>query len=66
MMAEQVVAFRNAMQPDEHLAMAKAVTVMDTLGWALCHHARTGGCEMSQARLDVAADGLDRFVRGEM
>ena len=66
MMAEQVAAFRASGQPSQHLAQAKAITVMDTLGWALCHHARTGGCEMSQARLAVAADGLDRFVRGEM
>ena len=35
---------------------------MDSLGWALCHHARTGGCEMSSARLAVAAEDLSRFA----
>lgn len=66
MMAERVTAFRDAARPGAHQAQAKAIIVMDTLGWALCHHARTGGCELSKARLDVAADNLDRFVRGEM
>ena len=66
MMAERVTAFHVAARPGAHQAQAKAITVMDTLGWALCHHARTGGCELSKARLDVAADNLDRFVRGEM
>ena len=66
MMAERVTAFRDAGNPGAYQAQAKAIIVMDTLGWALCHHARTGGCELSKARLDVAADNLDRFVRGEM
>jgi len=66
MMAEQVTAFRLAGKPGAYQAQAQAITVMDTLGWALCHHARTGGCELSKARLDVAADNLDRFVRGEI
>ena len=65
MMAERVAAFRNAAQPGQHMAQARAISVMDNLGWALCHHARTGGCALSRARLDVAVEGLDRFVRGE-
>ncbi len=66
MMAQQVAAFRSAQQPGQTLAEAQAISVMDSLGWALCHHARTGGCDLSRARLDVAVAGLHRFVRGEM
>lgn len=65
MMAERVAAFRRAAQPGRHMAQARAISVMDNLGWALCHHARTGGCDLSRARLEVAVEGLDRFVRGE-
>jgi AcrR family transcriptional regulator len=65
MMAEQLVAFRKAMEPGQHRALALAITVMDSLGWALCYHARTGENAMSKARLDVAVDGLNRFVGGD-
>jgi AcrR family transcriptional regulator len=67
MMAQQVAAFEQALQPGQTMTEARAISVMDTLGWALCHHARTGGCELSRARLNVAVEDLDRFVRrGEM
>ena len=66
MMAGRLAAFRRALQPGEHLAFARAMAAVDGLGWALCHHARAGGDEVSKARLTVAADTLDRFVRGEM
>lgn len=65
MMAERVAAFHRAIQPGQTLAYAAGVAAMDGLGWALCHHARSGGNELSQCRLTVAATQLDRFVRGE-
>jgi AcrR family transcriptional regulator len=65
MMAEQLAAFREAMEPGQHRALALAITVMDGLGWALCYHARTGENDMSKARLDIAVDGLNHFVRGD-
>ncbi len=66
MMADQLPVFRTAMEPAQLLAHARAITVMDSLGWALCHHARTGGCEMSSARLAVAAEDLSRFASGDL
>jgi AcrR family transcriptional regulator len=66
MMADQLPVFRAAMEPEQLLAHARAIAVMDSLGWALCHHARTGGCEMSSARLAVAAEGLSRFASGDL
>jgi len=66
MMADQLPVFRAAMEPEQLLAHARAITVMDSLGWALCHHARTGGCEMSSARLAVAAEDLSRFASGDL
>jgi AcrR family transcriptional regulator len=64
MMAEMLPAFANALEPGQTLAYAWGVTAMDSLGWALCHHARTGGDPVSEARLAVAAVQLDYFVRG--
>ena len=66
MLAGRLAAFRRALQPGEHLAFARAMAAIDGLGWALCHHPRAGGDEVSKARLTVAADTLDRFVRGKM
>jgi AcrR family transcriptional regulator len=66
MMAGRLAAFQRALQPGEHLAFARAMAAVDGLGWALCHHARAGGDALSKARLTVAANTLDRFVRGEM
>ncbi len=65
MMAGRLDAFRLALKPGEAMAFARAMAAVDGLGWALCHHARAGGDAISQARLAVAADALDRFVRGE-
>ena len=65
MMAGRLAAFRRALEPGEVLVFARAMAAVDGLGWALCHHARAGGDAISQARLTVAADALDRFVRGE-
>jgi AcrR family transcriptional regulator len=65
MMAERVAAFRRAREPGQTMAYAAGVAAMDGLGWALCHHARSGGSELSQCRLAVAATQLDRFVRGD-
>ncbi len=64
MMAERVAAFRRALEPGEAMAYAWSVTAMDSLGWALCHHARTGGDAISAARLHVATDQLNHFIRG--
>jgi AcrR family transcriptional regulator len=66
MMGTRLAAFRQALQPGEHLQFARAMAAVDGLGWALCHHARAGGDAVSKARLTVAADTLARFVRGEM
>jgi AcrR family transcriptional regulator len=65
MMASRLAAFRRALEPGEALAFARAMAAVDGLGWALCHHARAGGDTISKARLTVAADALDRLVRGE-
>ncbi len=66
MMAQRLAAIREALEPGNHIARAWMVAVMDTLGWALCNHARHGVTETSQARLAVSAEGLYRFVRGEL
>ena len=66
MMAERLAAIRAALEPGNHIAYAWMVAVMDTLGWALCNHARHGVTETSQARLAVSAEGLYRLVRGEL
>ncbi len=66
MMAERLAAFRRALEPGEALAFARAMSALDGLGWALCHHARAGGDTISKARLAVAADTLNRLVRGEL
>ena len=66
MMASRLAAFRLALEPGEAMAFARAMAAIDGLGWALCHHARAGGDAISKARLTVAADTLDRLVRGEL
>ena len=66
MMAERLACVREALQPGNHMARAWMIAVMDTLGWALCNHARNGVTDISQARLAVSAEGLYRFVRGEL
>jgi AcrR family transcriptional regulator len=65
MMDERLAAIRDALEPGNDIKRAWMIAVMDTLGWALCNHARNGVDAMSQARLAVAAEGLHRFVRGE-
>ncbi len=65
MMAERLAAIREALEPGNDIKRAWMIAIMDTLGWALCNHARNGVNAMSQARLSVAAEGLFRFVRGE-
>ena len=65
MMAEQLTAFRKALEPGQHVAAARAMFAMDNLGWALCYFARTGLTDTSRARLIVAAENLNRVVRGE-
>ena len=65
MMAERLVAIREALELDNDIKRAWMIAVMDTLGWALCNHARNGVTAISQARLAVSAEGLYRFVRGE-
>lgn len=65
MMAERLAAIREALEPGNDMKRAWMIAVMDTLGWALCNHARNGVNTMSQARLAVAAEGLYHFVRGE-
>ena len=65
MMAERVAAFERAMKPGQTMAYAAGVAAMDGLGWALCHHARTGGSDLSQCRLAVAGAQLNRFVQGD-
>ncbi len=65
MMAERLVAIRSALEPGNDMARAWMIAVMDTLGWALCNHARHGVNAMSKARLAVSAEGLYRFVRGK-
>lgn len=66
MMAQRLPAIAKALDPGAHMQRARAVAVMDTLGWALCNHARYGVNDLSQARLNVATDFLYRFVRGEL
>lgn len=65
MMAERLAAFREAWEPDRHFASARAMFALDNLGWALCYFARTGPNPVSLARLSVAAENLNRVVRGE-
>jgi AcrR family transcriptional regulator len=65
MMAERLAAFKRALEPGQPLAFAWAMSTLDGLGWALCHHARAGGSDISKSRLTVAAAALNRFVRGE-
>ena len=65
MMASRVAAFSRAREPGQTMAYAAGVAAMDGLGWALCHHARSGGSDLSRCRLTVAATQLDRFVRGD-
>ncbi len=65
MMAERLVAIREALEPGNDIKRAWMIAVMGTLGWSLCNHARNGVNAISQARLSVAAEGLFRFVRGE-
>jgi AcrR family transcriptional regulator len=66
MMAQQLPAVARALEPGEAMARARMIMVMDALGWALCNHAREGVNPLSEARLAVAAEGLDRFVRGDL
>jgi AcrR family transcriptional regulator len=66
MMAERLAAIREALEPGNDIKRAWMIAVMDTLGWALCNHARHGVNAMSKARLAVAAEGLYRFVRREL
>lgn len=66
MMAERLEAIRNALEPGNDMARAWMIAVMDTLGWALCNRARHGVNAISKARLAVSAEGLYRFVRGEL
>jgi AcrR family transcriptional regulator len=65
MMAERLSTFREAMAPDQHFAFARAMFAMDNLGWALCYYARTGANAAALARLSVAAENLNRVVRGD-
>jgi len=65
MMAERLASFRAAMEPGQHFAFARAMFAMDNLGWALCYFARSGANAVSLARLSVAAENLNRVVRGE-
>ena len=65
-MAERLSAFRHALEPGQHFAFARAMFAMDNLGWALCYFARTGANAVSLARLSVAAENLNRVVRGEI
>lgn len=65
MMAERLPAFREALEPDQDFAFARAMFAMDNLGWALCYFARSGPNAMSLARLAVAAENLNRVVRGD-
>jgi AcrR family transcriptional regulator len=66
MMAGRLAAFRHALEPGQTMAYAWSVATMDSLGWALCHHARTGGNAVSEARLAVAAEQLSSFVGGHI
>jgi AcrR family transcriptional regulator len=65
MMGERLAAFRRAIEPGQALAYAWAMSTLDGLGWALCHHAREGNSEISRSRLIVAAQLLSRFVHDE-
>lgn len=66
MMAGRLAAFRRAMEPGHHIEAARAMFAMDNLGWALCYYAREGLTDVSRARLSVAAENLNRVVRGEL
>ncbi len=65
MMAQRLPVFQRALEPGQTISYAWAVATMDHLGWALCHHARTGGDAIAEARLQVAVAQLDHFVRGD-
>lgn len=66
MMAERLAAFRLALEPGQALAYAWAMSTLDGLGWALCHHAREGDTEVSRSRLIVATELLSRFVHDDV
>jgi AcrR family transcriptional regulator len=63
MMAQCLPAMAQALEPGNEIARAWEIAVMDTLAWALCHHARHGVNALSRARLKVAAESLHRFVQ---
>lgn len=65
MMAERLDAFKQALEPGNTLALAWGISAMDGLGWALCYYARNGGNAIAKCRLEVAAEQLNTFVRGE-
>lgn len=64
MMARQLPAVARALEPGNEIERAWEIATMDTLAWALCHHARHGVDALSRARLKVAAESLHRFVQG--
>lgn len=66
MIAAQLPAFRRALEPGQALNFAWAMSTLDGLGWALCHHARAAGDQVSKSRPTVADAALNRFVRGEL
>lgn len=66
MMAGRLAAFRRALEPGQPLAFAWTISTLDSLGWALRHHARAPGSEVARCRLAVAAELLDRLVRDDL
>jgi AcrR family transcriptional regulator len=64
MMAQRLPVMAGALEPGNEIERAREIAAMDTLAWALCHHARHGVNALSRARLQVAAEGLHRFVQG--
>ncbi len=64
MMAQRLPAMARAFEPGNEIERAWEIATMDTLAWALCHHARHGVNALSRARLEVAAESLHRFVQG--
>jgi hypothetical protein len=63
-MAKRLPAFAEAMQPGQPLALARAIAVLRELGCALSYHVEFKGQELSPQMLEVAAQLLERFVRG--